>query len=63
MHVPCFTADERFVNFDFACEHPARKIILHRKTNPVQHKPGRLLCDAQRPVNLPRANSVSTIRD
>jgi len=43
VHVPRLAADESFAYFDFAAELGTEKIILHRKANPMEHKPCGLL--------------------
>src|SRR5258708_20218227 len=43
VHVSRFSADEGFVCLDFATEFRAESFILHRKANPMQHVPCRLL--------------------
>lgn len=58
MHESCPTANECFVNFDFARQLAALLLTLHSEPNPVEHKPCRLLGDVERTVKFPRANSI-----
>jgi len=62
VHIAGLPTDEGFVYFDF----PAQFVegpILHRKANPVQHKPCGLLRDSQTPVDLIAADTVFAVDD
>src|SRR5438876_409714 len=63
VHVPGLAADVGFVNFDFAVEHAASKIVLHCKANPVKHEPRRLLSDLQGACDLTAAHAILAIQD
>jgi hypothetical protein len=41
----------------------AVRLVLHPETDAMQHEPSSLLTNSERTVNLPRANSVLTIRN
>ena len=65
VHVSRFAADESFVYFYFRSR-PAefqKRLSLHRKANPVKHEPRGLLCDAERPPDFVRTDSVFAIRN
>src|SRR5208282_393222 len=61
VHVACFTADESLIDFDFAAEFGPEEFILHRKANPLEHEPCRLLANANIPRNLVTGNAVLTV--
>ncbi len=64
MHVPRLTADEGFIYFDFAAsraELASKEIIPQSQPEPLNHKPCRLLGDAQSAVNFHAADAVLAI--
>lgn len=56
------SADEGFVRFDGAGERVIG-LVLHPKTNAVQHEPRRLLRDLERPSEFVRRDTVTVARD
>jgi hypothetical protein len=63
VHVARSATDVGFINFDVATELAAARFVLHRQTDAVQHEPRGLLGDANRAVDLPRANAVLAVGD
>jgi hypothetical protein len=65
MHVTRFSADESFVNFDFAAASAEfqKRLSLHRQANPVKHEPRGLLGDAERTPNFVGTDSVLAVRN
>lgn len=65
VHVARLAADESLIDFDFSIRAAAKlatvETVLHPEADAVKHEPRGLLCDAQRAVNFPRANSVLAI--
>src|SRR5208282_5002598 len=63
VHVPRCPADESFVHFDFfpTTADFQERTILHRKANPVQHKPCRLLSDAESSAHFIGTDSVFAV--
>jgi len=57
-----FSADEGFVDFDFASEQSA-VLPLKRKPNTMKHKPCGLLGNADGPVKFPRGHSVFAVAE
>src|SRR2546422_704494 len=65
VHIPCRTADESFVYFDFASA-PAEfqdGAVLHRKPDAMEHEPCGLLSDADGASHLIRTDSVFAVGD
>src|SRR5208282_2111863 len=62
VHVPRLAADESFVNLNFAAQLRAEEIVLHRKANPLQHEPCRLLRYLDVSRNFVAANAVLAVR-
>ena len=58
MHVASFTADERFIGFDFARQFAAVLSILHCQPNSMEHKPSGLLSNSQGTAEFPGANTL-----
>lgn len=66
VHVEGFTADVRFVNFDFGAVRPPslrRSIRLHDVPDTLQNEPGGFLCDLYVPRDLVGGNAVLAIAD
>src|SRR5579862_6327734 len=62
VHVAGFAADERLVHFDVArCS--LERARLHRQPNAVEHEPGGLLADAERPPEFIGADPVLRVGD
>src|SRR5439155_5170165 len=57
MHVPCFAADEGFINFDFSSE-PHERFQLHSFPNPVKHEPRGFLRHAKSPRHFIGTDTV-----
>ena len=64
VHVASLSADESFVNFDFASASAKfqKRLSLHRETDSVKHEPCGLLSDAERTVDFVGANTIFAIR-
>jgi hypothetical protein len=63
VHVPRFAADEGFIYFDFAAELGPKEVVLHRKANPMQHEPCRLLGNLHVTGNLVATNAILAVSD
>ena len=65
VHVPCRTADQSFVYFDFASA-PAEfhdGAILHRKPDAMEHEPRGLLSNAKSAAHFIRTDSILAVRN
>lgn len=62
VHVPGKSANESLIHLDFAAE-LTTGTVLHGKPDTMQHEPCGFLGDANGPVNLPRTDSVLTVRN
>src|SRR5208282_5631367 len=66
VHVPRFTADEGFVNFDTLVsptEFRGVKLVLHRKPQPLKHEPCRLLRNTQRAMKFHAGHAVLAVAE
>src|ERR1039458_8897941 len=64
VHVLQFSADESFVNFDFALrasEFGSHCPSLNNQSQPMQHEPSGLLRNAKITVNLVRGNPILAV--
>ena len=65
VHEASSAADEGFVYLDFAARaaHLDERTSLHRKANPVQHEPCRLLSDAEGACHFVGTDSILAVRN
>src|SRR5579863_828631 len=63
VHISRFPSNEGFIYFDLATQFRAEELILHRKPNPMQHKPRGLLGNPHISCDLIRTDAIFAVGD